>query len=852
MEQTNNNLDKRERETKKEEENVAPLHGNHSETLVSGTCTHDAPTAPSRKSIHPTHPHTCTLAASFTAMLFTPKHQKLILQCYPSGRGADKKPNSSELSYLLYYASTRRMKLEKVGRFLQKKNTTDVARSRPGNVQVTLEIVDALMKKCPDDVNVFAGNINAILLSVLTTDDLALCEHALPVYSTLCKTLDAELFTGDFEFIDSFSKVTRQFFSLAVKAHAANPVEWRSISFRAVDSFASSKLLITGKGRSMAEYAIPLVLNEIKDDFSADNLIKRTMSHSSSQHDLSRFNTARTSRFDEVPEQKETKNDDLAMAALKSFFSTNSATQINISTRAVSSYLISTKTTNQWGAAIVQMISQWIPVQLRFLVLTILMGQLKNETEMDSQVNILNVISELLSSSVNLIGLSVIDHLRQLLDLQVQFVNSGKAYPQLIEGYSNTIGSLAMHIYYRDQIIDMIGELSVNLKEYYKAHQSSGILVLLDNIKRVLVTANNHSALQRTKVPLEIFAETFGLLSFNDNAFTGGVNFNIQMKYADVLNTLLELEYDGDKTIKADYDNLITNAKSSVINRLYEAIEPTCKFVTTVSFTAITKLIDLVSEKFGVNAIVNALPFFFEWQLKDENTNDTSLMLKDNLGLYIVYATSKTLKLDELKDQILSGVDYRKSKLLWRISDVLPSEQSTLTPKFQLTKEELGPFAEVTAMLQGYQETMFSTHYRYQNLVSNVEITFDDGDATSQNGIQQGQDPEASFMSQNGSQNISLSMLPQSQQYFSGNESGSIRSAPLSARSLMMGKLNIPKVSQLRNAISGTGDRTTSLNGQGRDYGTGASARKTDAATLLNDLSFNTELDDRGTLSVRR
>jgi len=44
------------------------------------------------------------------------------------------KPNSSELNYLLYYASTRRSKLQKVGDFLDKRTTVDVGRGRIGSV----------------------------------------------------------------------------------------------------------------------------------------------------------------------------------------------------------------------------------------------------------------------------------------------------------------------------------------------------------------------------------------------------------------------------------------------------------------------------------------------------------------------------------------------------------------------------------------------------------------------------------------------------------------------------------------------------------------------------------------------
>lgn len=65
-----------------------------------------------------------------------PKHQVLVLKCYPrTTKGAvDVKPNSSELSYLLFYVQSRRTKMQKVGSFLEKKTASDVYRLRIGYV----------------------------------------------------------------------------------------------------------------------------------------------------------------------------------------------------------------------------------------------------------------------------------------------------------------------------------------------------------------------------------------------------------------------------------------------------------------------------------------------------------------------------------------------------------------------------------------------------------------------------------------------------------------------------------------------------------------------------------------------
>jgi len=66
-----------------------------------------------------------------------PKHQVLVLKCYPKFQknNVGVKANSSELSYLLYYVSTRRSKLQKVADFLEKRTSHDVWKGRIGYEQ---------------------------------------------------------------------------------------------------------------------------------------------------------------------------------------------------------------------------------------------------------------------------------------------------------------------------------------------------------------------------------------------------------------------------------------------------------------------------------------------------------------------------------------------------------------------------------------------------------------------------------------------------------------------------------------------------------------------------------------------
>jgi hypothetical protein len=79
-----------------------------------------------------------TLSMNAVRSKLRPKHQVLVLKCYPKFQKnvSEVKPNSSELSYLLYYATSRRSKVQKVGEFLEKKTSSDVSRGKVGYVQL--------------------------------------------------------------------------------------------------------------------------------------------------------------------------------------------------------------------------------------------------------------------------------------------------------------------------------------------------------------------------------------------------------------------------------------------------------------------------------------------------------------------------------------------------------------------------------------------------------------------------------------------------------------------------------------------------------------------------------------------
>ena len=123
-------------------------------------------------------------------MMFTPKHQKLVNQCYPTGRTTDKKPKSSETSYLLYYVNSRRSKLEKVSTYLIKRSTSDLNHRRIGNIAVTLDLMNRIVLHCRENLNVFVKDFLYIMNKVLSNNnfnnDVALVELVELAFSSIC------------------------------------------------------------------------------------------------------------------------------------------------------------------------------------------------------------------------------------------------------------------------------------------------------------------------------------------------------------------------------------------------------------------------------------------------------------------------------------------------------------------------------------------------------------------------------------------------------------------------------------------------------------------------------------------
>ncbi|KAL0475220.1 hypothetical protein QR685DRAFT_39250 [Neurospora intermedia] len=585
-----------------------------------------------------------------------PKHQVLVLKCYPRTiKGAvDVKPNSSELSYLLFYCQSRRAKIQKVGSFLEKKTASDVYHQRIGNVQVTLQILAALIEKSPKDLPLFASCVLSILEQVLKSSDITMVESSIPTFQAFCENHDPTSLAADQAYFRQYVSVVQQYASLAStrpvpgKAQHSKPIalRWRNAGLEAIRSVASSDALSSMVARQY-DILVPMILENLwteNEDFldvllqrvQGDNnvedapLLRRRTSNATAQpsettggepapNPIAFLGTAV-----DVDKLAEEDIGVLAMQCLRQVFVAPSRSQTHNPTIALLRFIEERVDQNEqvvkrdaqgkddgWAIKVFLMAARWAPVADRFTILLTAIEVLTQRPLTDENLRHHNIqaamISALLRSDVNLIGLSVMDVLLNLLghmqrlvqmpgdpdSMRVEDETIGTdegaigQRRELLVRLQQCIGDLATHVYYADQISDMIqtillklrpsrptsppnsspnGERSENGAAEDQPLESLFALTVakiaaLKAIKAILWVANprtkmsgGHINLSRNRVPIQTWDGTQWLLRDPDGL--------VRKAYVDAVVTWLDRE-----TTPADFLARDESARTTLKNR---------------------------------------------------------------------------------------------------------------------------------------------------------------------------------------------------------------------------------------------------------------------------------------------
>ncbi|KHN98716.1 protein EFR3 [Metarhizium album ARSEF 1941] len=568
-----------------------------------------------------------------------PKHQVLVLRCYPKvTKGAvDVVPNSSELSYLLFYATSRRSKIQKIGAFLEKKTANDLWRMRIGNVQVTLGILGALVERSPKEAALVAPCVLRILDLILRSDEITMVESSLPTFEAFCEHHDVSSLFGDNAYLQQYQSVVRSYAQLASTRHVPNKggpvskplqIRWRNAGLGAIKHIAASDALSSVSGRQI-DVIVPMILENMwtRDDTYLDTLLQRVQMGEKSDHErphrrmsMATVRTADTAGDTnpvalsgtalDVDNLAEEETGVLATKCLKSIFIVPNRAQIYGATNALLKFvsrriaegetLVTTdrapgRGDSGWAIKLYDIVSRWTPVQDRYVILVATLDMLNKtpmrEESLSQRLTFTAMMQSLLCSDVNLIGLSVMDVLVGLVkQIQKLFhLHQGSAQDssqseektdtdpeaaartqhELLVRLEDCTSDLANHVYYADQISDMIAALvgrirhsraasvaldagadangasavdlspSQTLQEDCFAH-SHGRLSALRIIKAILLIASPKTGLSgnmdlaRNRVPMQVWEGTQWLLRDPSGS--------VRKAYVDALGVWLDRE----------------------------------------------------------------------------------------------------------------------------------------------------------------------------------------------------------------------------------------------------------------------------------------------------------------------
>lgn len=495
-------------------------------------------------------------------------------------------------------------------------------------------------------------------------------ESSVPTFGAFCENHDPTSLLADQNYLRQYIDVVRQYASLAStrdypsKRQPSKPIalRWRHSGLEAIKCVAASDALSSVTGRQY-EVVVPMILENLwtdNEDFLDVLLHRAELEEKVDGTALTRrrtsINTVRTAETagEHVPNpiaisgtavdvDKIAEEDIgvLAMQCLKQIFIVPNRLQVHAATVAFLKFVedrvnqdeevVRTSASGKdtgWAIKMILLVARWAPVADRYTILIAAMDTVAQkpltEDSLRHHIVLMAMISALLRSDINLIGLSVMDILLQLISQIKKLVqmpgdpNSmrsehplpGQPDPRspttvkfaekvdrvaaqrkdLLLRLQECIGDLATHVYYADQITDMISTILQKLKPSRSNSTSSSTpqgekaengaasaagddphldslfsltvakIAALRAIKSILLVANPRSkmtgnlALSRNRVPVRVWDGTQWLLRDPDGL--------VRKAYADAVVTWLDRE-----TTRADSRARDETARATLKNR---------------------------------------------------------------------------------------------------------------------------------------------------------------------------------------------------------------------------------------------------------------------------------------------
>ncbi|KAI8886462.1 hypothetical protein K501DRAFT_269817 [Backusella circina FSU 941] len=561
------------------------------------------------------------------------KHATLINNCYPDKDG-ESKPRSSELSYLVFYASSRPEKLTKVGLFLEKKVERDVSRSRMQNNQVSLSILKALIESCHRDLNLFSKYVVKIVSMVLDSKDIELIDRACDLFIVYSSYNDGSDLGLDTE-------LTKDYKSLLLKlsklCHYDNKDETLKLQMeyngqRALQAAITS----TAMQSSDAKFQLDIILTPLIKTLAASINPPNALVLSAEGSDINQSALG----FDTL------NNQTVVIMSAKSthlLFSRANAASIKASLAPIFAYL--DKHGKWWPSkfaiSIMILVLESLQSQYRYLLVSEILQQIElaeTQENQEKHASLVCALNAILNANTPLVGISVLEVLNSLFNHLIHTLEGGQQQLLLAsvepteaqldytiqQGLLNSIGGLASQTYYVNQLNDITGYMisklcttqeteGFPLKQYRKV-----VLKCLEAISDAAAaadrdeSASEEDGLNLTKfgtATLETWAPALSLLSDQDP--------ETRVDFASTIVHHLKVTSTEEASIEP-FDNHALDHQGDLqfVNQLHQKIIEWIQSpeLNVYEVESIYRLLSSLVGKFGTDETIKLIPLVFKIQ----------------------------------------------------------------------------------------------------------------------------------------------------------------------------------------------------------------------------------------------
>jgi hypothetical protein len=488
----------------------------------------------------------------------------------------------------------------------------------------------------------YAHYILTVIETVLSSNDISMVEESVVTFETFCANQDQAVLAAEQQYASQYQNIIQTYATFAspkpgvqsrTPLSPPTALRWRQAGLKAIRSIVSSEALSTDGGKQLS-VVVPVILENLYAG-GEDALVTLQMKAESTEKTARepmrrrRTSTVTVQTVDTVDgnvaeaagsaadadKAAELEVRLLAMRCLEHIFVVGShRAQIRTAAGLVLQFILNKHQirgdekdrteSGDWATSLMEVIAKWCPVQDRFIVLFTALENLLaipvGEEKLHQHVILASLIDSLLKSSINMIGLSVIDvllgfvqHILRLLqpspnqppspglekpketaaDADTNAAAPSPARERLITLLQQCIGDLATHIYYADQITDMIRTILRRIKPLTPSdmpdtvvrtisagsasatdlanlpgephpdsffHSVTARISALEAVKNILVVANLRKATtgagveSRNKVDIQVWEGTPWLLRDPDR--------RLRHAYADAFLSWLQLE----------------------------------------------------------------------------------------------------------------------------------------------------------------------------------------------------------------------------------------------------------------------------------------------------------------------